>query len=84
MYYWDGRKFQGNYENGKLNGKGIEYRPNGLKWEGLWLDGYKDQLSGKFINQEVKEPCSPDKKITRVNRGDTLIISASTAASNYF
>ena len=46
MHYWDGRKFEGTYENGKLNGLGIEFRPDGLKWEGIWNNGIKDQLSG--------------------------------------
>ena len=39
MYYWDGRKFDGQYKNGKLHGNAIEYRPDGLKWEGIWIEG---------------------------------------------
>ena len=42
MYFWDGRKFEGEYVNGKLNGIGTEIDPKGLKWKGIWRDGIKD------------------------------------------
>ena len=39
MYYSDGGKYDGDWKNDKMNGKGVYYNSNGDKIEGMWNDG---------------------------------------------
>lgn len=42
--YTDKTKYQGTYNNGKKNGKGICYFSNGDSYDGMWRNG---QMDGK-------------------------------------
>ena len=52
LYYKDGRKYEGIFENGKLNGKGIYITDNGDIYEGIFNNG---NLSGKGKITRFKE-----------------------------
>lgn len=54
----DGRKYIGNWKNGKQHGKGIYITPNGQRREGEWTEGkrtrwFNDEPSGN--NNEGRE-----------------------------
>ena len=66
MYYKDGRKYEGNFKNGKLNGKGKYTTNNGVIYEGIFNNG---NLSGKgnitkfvSISQEDKSQICQEKE----------------------
>ena len=43
-------RFEGEYLNGKRNGKGKEYDENGeLKFEGEYLDGKRNQKEKEYL-----------------------------------
>jgi len=45
-------KFEGEYKNGKPNGKGKEYRYSELKFEGEYLDGIHNENEKNLIAKE--------------------------------
>lgn len=48
MYYADGSKYIGNWNNGKQDGYGEIYEGAKLKYHGQWKDGKKIKKSNKF------------------------------------
>lgn len=41
-YYLDGKLYDGEWKDGKMNGRGTEYYPDGtIEYEGEYLDGYR-------------------------------------------
>ena len=58
-YYNDGERYEGDYVNGKREGKGIYYFKNGDKYEGDFKNGLKEgngiyYNNGEMINQKEK------------------------------
>jgi hypothetical protein len=37
--YMDGSKFEGTWENDRINGEGTSWYPNGNRYEGEWSNG---------------------------------------------
>jgi antitoxin component YwqK of YwqJK toxin-antitoxin module len=54
--YADGRKYVGEYRNGKKHGQGTTTYPNGTKYVGEWRDGeYNGQGTRTDANGRIEE-----------------------------
>lgn len=51
-YRPDGKKYVGNWHNGKQNGQGVYIYPNGQKKEGEWRDGQRSKWETASISEE--------------------------------
>lgn len=46
VYYWlDGRRYEGEWKNGKRNGPGKIIYPNGVEKHAFWVDDKRESLS---------------------------------------
>ena len=48
VHYVDGEKYEGEIKNKKRSGYGINYYPNGNKFEGWWENDLKMELGDFF------------------------------------
>lgn len=52
MYYPDGKRYEGNWRDGKKNGKGVYVFPNGASYSVVYADG-KKKTQGTLMSTNV-------------------------------
>ena len=65
---FEGNRYEGNFKNGVLHGKGVCVYSNGNKYSGDWVEGERTG-QGEFVWAEAKNPGEDQRYVGEFNNG---------------
>lgn len=78
-----GRRYEGEFRDGDFHGKGVLYYPNGIKYEGTWIEGDpQGEFKKTFSDGSVSYQIYQDGKVVSESKESSGSKASKTAAAN--